>query len=272
MEITASTVKELREKTGVGMMNCKNALKESNGDFEAAVKLLREKGLSTAQKKADRSANEGSIFTMTNSDNTKGVILELSCETDFVAKNDDFLDFGRNLATTLLEGDSVKKTSDLESFSLEGKPFSEVISEIVLRVGENVNVKNVGTVNTTGTVFNYTHMNGKIGVLIEFDKAVDAGIGNDLALHVAASAPLYLTPSEMPTEELDKEKDIIRNQLKNEGKPEQIIDKIVEGKIRKYYKEVCLIEQDFIKDTDKSIRQYLPENVNISSYIRYQIG
>jgi elongation factor Ts len=269
--ITASAVKELREKTGVGMMDCKKALQQTNGDFEEAIKYLREKGLSAASKKADREALEGRISTAIDASGKFGVIVEVNCETDFVAKNDSFVSFTDDLAQALLKAEDIKSVEDLTRLTVNGKSVQDVVSETVLKVGENVRVKNLDSIKTEGCLASYIHMNGKIGVLVEFSAEVDDQVGRDIAMQIAAVNPSYITRDQVPSLDTENEANIIRTQALNEGKPEKIIDRLVEGKLNKYYKEICLIEQVFVKDQEKTINQVLPSGVTVNSFKRYAL-
>jgi elongation factor Ts len=267
--ITASLVKELREKTGVGMMDCKKALSETNGDFEAAITYLREKGLSAAAKKSDRETKEGRVFVAVSADAKLGSIVEIGCETDFVANNEAFAAFGNAVAAEVLS----KKHADLaalEASTVDGKPFATFSSEAVLKLGENLGVRRIALLEGA-SLSSYIHSNGKIGILVAFTGAVAEELGRDVAMQVAAAAPICVRPEEVPTEELEKERSIVRAQLLNEGKPEAMVDKIVEGKIVKYYKDVCLLEQVFVKDQEKTIKQILPANVTVSQFIRFSL-
>ena len=268
MTITASLVSELRAKTGVGMMKCKEVLKETDGDIEKAVILLREKGLAAASKKSDRDAKDGRIFTAVNGN--KAVILELNCETDFVSSNTDFSELGNSLAQAALENSS-NSVDALESVTVNSETATDLISKYVLKIGENIVIGQVSLLDNSGSVSDYIHSNGKIGVLVQFSGDVDSETGRDIAMQIAAASPRYIRPEDVETSELDQEKDIIRKQCLDEGKPEQIIDKIIEGRIAKFYKECCLLEQAFIKDTDKSIKQTLPEGVTINTFKRFSL-
>ena len=268
MTISALTVKELREKTGVGMMDCKKALSESDGDLEKAIKFLREKGLATAGKKSERATNEGRIFIQKKDQGA--AILELSCETDFVANNEDFIQAGNEIVTFVLD-QKVTAKDVLENAVLNGKEFKSYISELILKVGENISIGKISYIEEKG-IADYTHMNGKIGVLVAFSDSVDESFGKDIAMHIAAANPSYLERKDVVSDEIEKESEIIRSQAKNEGRPDQVIDKIVEGKINKYYKEICLLEQAFVKDQDKDIKSILPSGIGIVSFIRYSLG
>ncbi|NBV42028.1 elongation factor Ts [bacterium] len=269
MEITASVVKELREKTGVGMMDCKKALEQTQGNFEEAVKYLREKGLAAAAKKSDRETREGKIFTRINADGTNGAIVEVSCETDFVANNESFGEFGLTIANLVLEG-AVGSIEQLENTPVKERSFKEFVSEAVLKLGENISVRRIELLNGK-SIGQYVHTNGKIGVLVAFSEQVPTEVARDIAMHIAASAPQYVERSEVPTGELDKEAEIIKNQARNEGKPEAILEKLVSGKIGKFYKDVCLLEQDFVKDPSKQVKDILPSGSTVTRFIRFSL-
>ena len=266
MEITASKVKELREKTGVGMMDCKKALVETNGDFESAIKYLREKGLSAAAKKADRTVQEGRIFI--SGTEQKATLLALNCETDFVANNDKFIAFGEEVSQTLNAQSKLISIETIGTVPVNGKAFEERRSEEVLKLGENISVNFIKTQSTTGKIASYVHSNGKIGVLVEFNKTISDEIGKDIAMHIAAINPSHIQRSDISEDEINKEKEIIRNQALNEGKPEAVVDKIVMGRVSKYYKENCLLEQDFVKDPEKTIKDLLPEGTQLMNFTR----
>jgi len=269
MKITSAMVKELREKTGVGMMDCKNALVETDGDIEKAIKVLREKGLSAAAKKSDRSAKDGRVFTAI--EKNQGAILELHCETDFVAESDPFVNLGNQLVNEARRV-GVQDKDGLEGMTINGQSLKEALSELIQKIGENVVIGDYALVKGTGDVSAYNHANGKISVLVAFNSTVSEDIGRDMAMQVAATNPQYVRPEDVPKENLDEEKQIMRNQALAEGKPEQIADRIVEGKIKKYYKEVCLLEQAFIKDQDKSVNAILPEQVTVERFVRYALS
>ncbi len=268
MEISAGLVKELREKTGVSMMECKKALTASNGDFEMAIKHLREKGIALVGKKADRTASEGRIFTVVSPNGKKGVILELSCETDFVAKSDDFINLGQEICSALAQKAEDLSLSEIAELIINNKPVKEHISNLVLKLGENISIKRVEYI-TAEKIANYIHSNGKIGVLIGFENEIDLALAKDIAMHIAAMNPLYLDRSIVPTEELNKEKEIIRVQCLNEGKPENVVDKIVEGRVNKYFQEVCLLEQEFVKE--KQPVKTILKDTKVKHFFRFQI-
>lgn len=276
MQITASQVKELRDATNVSMMECKKALVETDGDMAAAMKLLRERGMAVAAKRASKAANQGIIAASSNDDGTLIAMVEVNCETDFVARNDDFKAFVASVAQSALETDEGL-----------GEIMRDVLIDKIAAIGENLKIRrNVRyAVTGTGKVDSYIHMGGKVGVLVEVgcEKAetVDTEAFNelvrDLCLHVAAAAPSYLTAADVDQGELAAEREIFVKQV--EGKPANIVDKIVEGKIRKYCAEICLVDQGFVKEPKQSITQLLAEvgkqvddTLTVRRFTRYQLG
>ena len=269
MSITASLVNELREKTGVGLMDCKRVLVETNGDLDQAVKKLREKGLAKAAKKSARTTNEGKVFVETAAD--KSVILELSCETDFVASNEQFLECGALIAAAILKS-SINSIDNIEQLNVNGQALKDFLAEYVLKLGENITVKKFEIISEYKQVESYIHMNGKIGVLVSFNNTVDQDVSKGIAMHIAAVNPAYLNITDIEASELENERNIIKTQSLKEGKPEAIIEKIVEGRIGKYYKEVCLLEQAYIKDDKQSVKQLLSNNTEIITFKRYSLS
>ncbi|MEN8695647.1 MAG: translation elongation factor Ts [Akkermansiaceae bacterium] len=286
--ITAALVKELRETTGVGMMECKNALKETEGDIQAAVKILRERGQAKAAKKADRAANEGVIFAQIADSGKSGIILEVNCETDFVAKNDNFQAFVADVAGTIADGGADSAETALALPKGEGT-LDEFIKTKVLEMGENLQLPRVTRfeVDGEGAVASYIHLGGKVGVLIEVgaenaDSASSDAFRNlvkDLTLHIAASAPAGLAREDIPAELVEAEKDIFRKQMEGAGKPADILEKIIEGKLGKFYSEQCLLEQGFIREPDTTIKALLEakskelgDTLSIRRFIRFGLG
>ena len=272
MSVTASQVKDLREKTGVGMMDCKKALVETNGDFEKAISYLREKGLSKASKKADRTTNEGQVFISLSNDRSHGIILEISCETDFVARNDRFHAFGQSIASFLLNQPNVNSVDDLNTLDCDGQLFESYVSQYVVELGENLSVTRFSRFNEGHYLSSYIHMNGKIGTVVSFSTSVEDEVSKGIAMQVAATSPLGISSDDISKETLENERNVIRQQVLNEGKPEAIVDKIVDGKLNKYFKEVCLLDQQYVKNTDQSIRDLLPKDITITQFVRYSIG
>lgn len=268
--VTAQMVKELRETTQAGMMDCKKALIEADGDMEKAVEWLREKGLAAAAKKAGRIAAEGMVAGYVTDDARVGVIVEVNCETDFVAATDNFKDFCAKIAKHIAAANpaDVDMLMTQKFTDDQSKTITDMVSDATVAIGEKISIRRYARYEAkAGVVETYIHMGGKIGVLLEVANDKPATFANeafkayyhDLTLQIAAARPSYVFKEEVPTDKLDKEKEILRAQALNEGKPEKIVDKMVLGRIEKYYKEVCLLEQPFVKDPEKSIAQYTAE-------------
>lgn len=255
--VDKSLVIQLRKQTGAGIVECQKTLEESNGNIEEAIDILRKKGALKAAKKAERATNEGLVARKVSEDNKKVVLVQIHCETDFVSRNDDFIETVQGFADKMFEGGSAEES------------FNSQKDELIMKIGENLKFANEGSVEGE-MVGSYIHSNGKTGTAISFDKVVDTEIANGIAMHIAAMSPEYLKPEDVPTEVLDKEKEIYTEQLKTEGKPEEIIEKIMTGKINKFYEEVCLTHQKFIKDDKKSIQEILGD-VNINAYLLFKI-
>ena len=282
--ITAQLVKELRERTGAGMMDCKKALTETQGDMDKAVEVLREKGLAAAAKKAGRVAAEGIVKTFISEDNKTAGIVEVNCETDFVADNEEFVAF----ATKVAEMASKTSATTVEEFITEKydaeATISEALTALIAKLGENMTVRRFEKFTVeAGMVQSYIHGGGRIGVIVELacdtDSEVLAEVAKDVCMQVAAVNPLFLDKSQVDNESLEKEKEIYRVQALNEGKPEKIVEKMVVGRIQKYYKEVCLLEQVWVKNGDLTITKYLQEKskeigspISISRFVRFERG
>ena len=266
-QITAAIVKELRERTGAGMMDCKKALVATEGDMEKAIDFLREKGLSQAAKKAGRVAAEGAVVAHVTEDGKVGAIVEVNCETDFVGQNENFQ------ALALIVETNPADVETLLASELDGKAVKDVVTEAIAKIGENISVRRfVRFESAEGKVYSYIHAGGKIGVLVDM-KGGDLELGKDIAMQVAAANPQYLDRTEVPASELEHEKDILTEQARNEGKPEKIIEKMVLGRINKYYKDVCLVDQEFIKDGDLTISKLLKsKNAEVARFARFQLG
>ena len=270
--ITASMVKELRTTTGAGMMDCKKALVEAGGDVAKAVDILREKGLSQAAKKASRIAAEGAVVSYIADNGKVGAVVEVNCETDFVGKNENFQELARSIAKHVVETNPADVEALLAS-KMNDKTVKEIVTEAVANMGENISIRRfVRYESKEGEVFSYIHGAGKIGVLVEM-KGTDAELGKDISMQVAATNPSYMDRSEVSDEELEHEKNVLREQARNEGKPDAIIEKMVLGRVNKYYKEVCLVDQPFIKDGDISISKLLKsKGAEIVRFTRFQLG
>ena len=270
--ITASLVKELREKTGAGMLDCKKALEETNGNIDAAIDWLREKGISKAAKKADRIAAEGVAAILTKGN--KAVILEVNSETDFVAKNEKFTDMVNTLLETIIDSDAKTVEEALELKTDEGT-INDLITAKTATIGEKLSLRRFEIVTKTDSeVFgDYIHMGGKIAVLTVVDN-VNEAVAKDVSMHAAAMKPLYVKSTDVPADVLEKEKDIMREQLLNEGKPADRIEGILVGKVKKYYEEVCLENQIFVKAENKeTVADYVKANGGtITTMVRYEVG
>ncbi|MEG0125064.1 MAG: translation elongation factor Ts [Clostridia bacterium] len=268
--ITSQMVKELREMTQAGMMDCKKALIEAEGAMEKAVEWLREKGLAAAAKKANRIAAEGMVESYIADGAAVGVIVEVNCETDFVAKTDNFKAFCKDIAKHI----ALSNPSDVEELLAQkfvdnnAKTITDLVSDATVAIGEKISIRRFARYETKqGVVESYIHMGGKIGVLLLVENDTPATFANDtfrtyyhdVALQIAAAKPGFIRKDEVPNENLAKEREILRAQALNEGKPEKIVDKMVDGRIEKYYKEVCLLDQPFVKDPDKNIEQLTAE-------------
>ena len=271
-QITAAIVKELRERTGAGMMDCKKALVATEGDMEKAIDFLREKGLSQAAKKAGRVAAEGAVVAYVTEDGKTGAIVEVNCETDFVGKNENFQALAKSIAELIVKTNPADVDALLAS-EMDGKTVKDVVTEAIAKIGENISVRRfVRYESAEGTVYSYIQGGGKIGVLVDM-KGGDAELGKDIAMQVAAANPQFLNRNEVPDSELEHEKDILTEQARNEGKPENIIAKMVMGRINKYYKEVCLVDQEFIRDGDLTISKLLKsKNADVARFARFQLG
>lgn len=280
---TAQDVKALREKTGCGMMDCKKALTNAEGDMDKAVDYLREQGLAKQAKKASRVAAEGVAYACTNDDLSVGVVIEINAETDFVAKNDSFMDFVKTCANTVIK-ENPADVDALLAIKVEGteQTVAEMLQEKVLTIGENIQVRRFERME--GNCVAYVHAGGKIGVLVNFDTDLASNpefvaYGKDIAMQIAALNTPYLTSDEVPADVIEHEKEVMRQQVINEGKPEAIADKIVMGKIGKYYKENCLIDQEFVKDNKQTVKQYtqntaksLGGSIEIKKFVRFEKG
>jgi len=284
MAITAQQVKELREMTGAGMMDCKNVLVETDGNMDRAVELLREKGLAKAAKKAGRVAAQGIVKVNLASDGKSASIIEVNSETDFVAKNEEFLEFVGNLANLALE----KEFAELETFMshvYEGEgTVQDALNSKIARIGENMNIRRFERFAEPGCVYaGYTHGAGTIGVVVGFktDASADeiAVMGKDVAMQVASMNPKFLSEADVDADYIETEKKILTQQVLNEGKAPEMVAKIVDGKIKKEIKEVCLVEQKFVKDNEMTVKQYiesvakgLGKSIEIVSMIRFEVG
>jgi len=270
--ISAAMVKELREKTGAGMLDCKKALTEAEGNMDKAVETLRKKGIAKAAKKSTRVAAEGLVVATTNG--KEGVLLEFNTETDFSAKNDSVISLASKLADVAL-ANGTEDVETLKEIEIDGNKAGDMVTEIIAKIGENMNVRRIKIGKApNGFVTVYSHLGGKIGVMLELEgdfNPENEVKAKDIAMHVAAMDPKFLTKEEVYTETLEKEKEIEKVKLLKEGKPENIIEKILVGKMNKFYEENCLLQQKFVKDDKFTVEQYAG-NLKVLSYTRFKLG
>ncbi|PCH85945.1 MAG: elongation factor Ts [Piscirickettsiaceae bacterium] len=273
MSVTAAMVKELRERTGSGMMECKKALVETSGDIELAVENMRKSGMAKADKKAGRIAAEGIIAIATSGDGSKTSVVEINSETDFVSKGDDFLDFTAAVANTVVNNNAADVDA-LNSTQVSGEAVTvdEKRRQLIAKVGENINVRRFATIKTSGTIVG-SYMHGiRIGVLVEMEGG-DVALAKDIAMHIAAIKPLCVSEDEVPAAEIEKEKEIFKSQAAESGKPAEIIEKMIVGKIKKYLKGITLLGQPFVKDSDVTVEKLLKSNnAKVLSFVRYEVG
>ncbi len=282
MQITNDMIKRLREKTGAGMMDCKRALEGSGGDMDAAIEFLRKKGAALGQKRSDRAAKEGMIVTRVSANGKTGVVVEVNCETDFVGRSDDFGGFA-NLVAEAIEN---HKPRTLEAVPLlptsTGRSVGELMNDLLAKVGEKIDVRRFSVLESTdGMVSSYTHLGSKIGVLVDLSglDAASVPAGRDIAMQIAAMNPLVISREQVDKGLRERELDIYKTQAGNEGKPPQIVEKIAMGRLEKFYQEVCLLEQTFIKDSGKTVKDYLQEagsktahQIAVKSFQRFHLG
>ena len=271
--VTAALVKELREKTGAGMMDCKKVLTETDGDLEKATELLRERGIAKAAKKSGRIAAEGVVEAYVSEDGKVGAVVEVNSETDFVAKNEEFKQFVMDVAKQIVKNNP-KSVEDLlaePSISVEGKTVNEVLIDKIAKIGENMTVRRFARFETTnGLIEKYIHGDGKIAVLVNMENG-NKDLAKDICMQIAAARPEYVSREQVPAERLEKEKEILKAQTMNEGKPEAIAEKIVMGRINKFYEEVCLVDQEFVKDSSMKVSQVL-KDAKVVEFARFEKG
>lgn len=274
MAVTAKMVKELRGKTGAGMMDCKKALEETGGDIEKAIDYLRETGTAQAAKKVDRIAAEGSTFIQVGDNNA--VLLEVNCETDFVTKNDTF----KELLSELAKHISSQKPADVEEalqqkLHGDGDTVETYINSIVATIGEKISLRRFTRLenDANSTFGSYLHMGGRIGVLVELEGEADEEVAKDIAMHIAAVNPKHISREDVPEDEVNREKEVLKTQALNEGKPEKIVERMVEGRLGRFFEEQCLLEQDFVKDPDVKVKKYVADQkATVKSFVRYEVG
>ena len=272
--ITASQVKDLREKTGAGMMDCKKVLTETDGDMEKAIELLRERGIAKAAKKSDRIAAEGIVAAYVSEDGKVGAVVEVNSETDFVAKNEEFKTFVEDVAEQIAKENpaDVEKLLEQTSIKDSNKTVKEVLTDKIAKIGENMTIRRFERFESNGLVEKYIHGDGKIGVLVDIENG-DAELAKDICMQIAAAKPEFLDREAVPQERLDKEMEILKAQAMNEGKPEAIAEKIVQGRVGKFYSEICLVEQEFVKNPDLKVKELLSsKNAKINRFARFEKG
>ncbi len=269
-KISAALVKELRERTGAGMMECKKALVETDGDLDAAIELMRKSGMAKADKKAGRAAAEGVVIIKQSEDGKRAAMVEINSETDFVAKNDDFRAFADAVAETVLEEDPADVDA-LSALEIDGEAIEEVRKGLVAKIGENIQLRRFTRMETSGHIGSYTH-GGRIGVLVDIEGG-DAEIARDVAMHVAASNPTCVSEDDVPREMVDKEKAVLVEQAQDSGKPAEIIEKMVQGRLRKWLGEITLVGQPFVKDPDTTVGKMLEQaGATPKAFVRFEVG
>ena len=274
MEITASQVMELRKKTGAGIMECKKVLMEAEGNAERAIELLQERGILKAAKKSGRVAAEGIVDAYVSDDKKVGALVEVNSETDFVSQNDTFKSFVKDIVKQIALNNP-KDVDDLlseKSITEPDKTVKDVLTSKIATIGENINIRRFARFETTGKIASYIHGDGRIGVLAELNDADDE-VAKDVCMQIAAINPEFLDEKDVPEERLNKEKEILKAQVINEGRPEAIAEKIVMGRLGKFYEEICLVDQAFIKDPSKKVKDVLKEhNATVTRFARFERG
>lgn len=273
MAITAQMVKELREKTGAGMLDCKKALTETNGNMEEAIDFLRKKGMASAAKKADRIAAEG--ITHILSKGNDAVIVEVNAETDFVAKNENFQQLVKELAEHLLENKPASLEEAMDQKMSSGESVSEYINSAIAKIGEKITLRRfeVKTKSDNGAFGEYLHMGGRIGVLAVLEGTTDQEVAKDVAMHIAAINPKYVSRDQVSEDEIARERQVLTEQALNEGKPEKIVEKMVEGRLGKFFEQICLVDQAFVKNPDEKVGKFLKsKGAEVVDFVRYEVG
>ena len=273
MAITAQMVKELREKTGAGMMDCKKALTQTEGDMEKAIDFLREKGIAKAAKKADRIAAEG--LTQIEVQGNEAVIIELNSETDFVAKNEGFQNLTKEISAHLLAAKPANLEEALESKMENGETLQGHINNAIAKIGEKLSLRRFAlkTKGDNDAFGAYLHMGGRIGVLTVLEGTTDEAVAKDVAMHIAAINPKYISRDAVSEEEVAREREVLTQQALNEGKPEKIVAKMVEGRLGKYFEEICLLDQAFVKDSDQKVGKFVSsKGATVADFTRYEVG
>lgn len=269
MSISAAVVKQLRERTGAGMMECKRALVETNGDIDAAIEMMRKAGLAKADKKASRVAREGTIVIAR--DGNRAALVEVNCETDFVSGGDDFMAFANEIAQVVIDAQPDSLETLMAAGMASGSSVEDTRRALIAKIGENMTVRRFETVDNAATLGSYLH-GSRIGVVVAMDGG-DETLAKDIAMHVAAINPVCISADDIPAEHLDREREILTEQARKEGKPDNIVEKMVEGRLRKYLAEVTLLGQPFVKDPDMSVAKLLDEaGASVTGFVRFEVG
>ena len=273
MAISAKLVKELRERTGAGMMDCKKALTETDGDIDKAIDYLREKGIAKAAKKADRIAAEGLVHVEVKGN--EAAIVEINSETDFVARNEGFQELVKEIANQILESKAETVEALLETKLASGQTVDERMKEAISTIGEKLSIRRfaIRTKSDNDAFGAYLHMGGRIGVLTVVEGSTDEEAAKDVAMHIAAINPKYVSSDQVSDEEINHEREVLKQQALNEGKPENIVEKMVEGRLRKYLQEICAVDQNFVKDPDQTVEAFLKsKGGKLADFVRYEVG
>ncbi|KRG09996.1 translation elongation factor Ts [Staphylococcus sp. NAM3COL9] len=273
MAISAKLVKELREKTGAGMMDCKKALTETDGDIDKAVDYLREKGIAKAAKKSDRIAAEGLVHV--EEKGNEAAIVEINAETDFVARNEGFQELVKEIAIQVLDTKVETVEALLETTLADGKSVDQRVKESISTIGEKLSIRRfaIRTKSDNDAFGSYLHMGGRIGVLTVVEGSTDGQAAKDVAMHIAAINPKYVSSEQVSEDEINHEREVLKQQALNEGKPEKIVEKMVEGRLRKYLQEICAVDQNFVKDPDQTVEAFLKsKGGKLVDFLRYEVG
>lgn len=263
-------IKKLREASGAGMMDCKKALAEAGGDMEKAAEILRKNGIAKAAKRSEREASEGIIKLAVSDDKNTGFIVEINAETDFVVRSERFQEFAEKIIA-LIKAERIENREKLMASSLDGDTVQNVLKNLSGVIGEKLDISRMEKIETKGTIAAYSHMGGKIGAIVAVDKEGEDKLAYDMAMQVAAANPKYINPEDVEPKEIEKEKDIYKEQLLKTGKPENIIEKIIIGKLNKYYEEVCLVKQEYIKDDKQKVENILGD-IKVEKFFRFSLS
>lgn len=271
--ITAAQVNELRKRTGAGMMDCKQALTEADGDAEKAIEILRKKGQKIASKRSDKEASEGIVIAKANEQENRAVVVMINCETDFVAKNEEFVGMANKIVDAALNS-GLKNLEDIKKVDLGGRTVEETVTDMMGKIGEKIDISKFAYLEGAKVVA-YNHLGNKLATIVELNKVADTEVARDVAMQVAAMNPVALNKDSVPQDIIEKEIEIGKEQARKEGKPENMLEKIALGKLNKFFKESTLVEQQFIKDSKKSVGEFLKSiesDLTVNNYIRLQLG